>query len=208
MSYKMLQFGNRYCRLSIIFSFILAQFAFVMPSVSSPTLAVANGVNSETDDLSFLSRPKELWTRTNLHDYFTRFGRSGYYDSSVLTFVFRAQQAKIDIGEYDGFVVGCMPVDEKKCEAQYKKFKAIQVLEDAVLWSFNELVTGGEIANIQVLTTKTDGRVYLEGQNFVNQFYAYGGLYSYETVLGAQRTVPIFVPMQFPSSKSNSRGTE
>lgn len=93
---------------------------------------------------------------------------------------------------YLNFVVGLpKKLADEELSDLYSKTKAIQVLDDSVLYSYSEF-TGGEIFTFTALIEREKGKLYQEGQSLEETFYVFNGMKQYRAVTGAMRTIPSF----------------
>jgi hypothetical protein len=118
-------------------------------------------------------------------------GFLGYSKKNVLQLIYQTQKSG-DLGDYLNYVVGCHDLNRHICTNSYSKLRIIQVLDDAILYSFSEFYKN-EMVNITVLTDKKSGKIYQEGQVFTNDFFVFTGMNSYTTVAGSVKTVPVFL---------------
>jgi hypothetical protein len=72
-----------------------------------------------------------------------------------------------------------------------KKFTVSQVLEDALIYDLSEF-DGDELVQFTIIVPKKQGKLYLEGQVLLGEFFTYTGNFTYTTVFGANKTVPVF----------------
>lgn len=76
-----------------------------------------------------------------------------------------------------------------------KKFTISQVLEDALIYDLSEL-NDDELIQFTIILPKEQGKLYLEGQVLLGEFFTYTGNITYQTVLGTNKTVPVFKPVE------------
>lgn len=93
-------------------------------------------------------------------------------------------------------VVGCLDADQDFCNKWYPKVKAVQILDEGLLYLFSEF-GGDEYVEFMIYVYKEPGKIYQEGQSLENTFYVFEGMFSYLTVLGASRSVPAFGKADF-----------
>ncbi len=118
------------------------------------------------------------------------FGYSGYENKNIINLIYTTQKDG-GLEKYLNKVVGCHKFNQQNCKRSYAKLKAIQILDDAVLYSYSKFV-GGSIFDFSILANKEKGKIYQEGQAIKNTFYVFTGMYSYKSVLGVTKTVPVF----------------
>lgn len=118
-------------------------------------------------------------------------GYSGYENENIVSMIYKTQKEG-GLEKYLNQVVGCHGLDKGPCEKWYPKLKAIQILDDGVLYSYSEY-SRGEFVNFTVFAEKEPGKIYQEGQAFTNTFYVFKGMLSYTTVTGVKKTIPAFV---------------
>ena len=78
-----------------------------------------------------------------------------------------------------------------------KKFTISQVLEDVLIYDLSEF-SDDELIQFTIIVPKKQGKLYLEGQVLLGEFFTYTGNLTYKTVIGANRTVPVFEPVEIP----------
>jgi len=117
-------------------------------------------------------------------------GYSGYSNMSLIAMIYKTQKEG-GLEKHLNNIVGCHDLDKKPCERWYPKLKAIQVLDDGILYSFSEY-SGREYVNFTIFADREKGKIYQEGQSFENSYYVFNGMLSYTTVAGAKKTVPSF----------------
>ncbi len=122
-------------------------------------------------------------------------GYSGYENENIVSLIYKTQKEG-GLEKYLNQVIGCHELDKGPCEIWYPKLKAIQILNNGVLYSYSEY-SRGEVVNFSVFAEKEPGKIYQEGQEFTNTFYVFTGMLSYTTVTGAKRTVPSFAKAKF-----------
>ncbi len=76
-----------------------------------------------------------------------------------------------------------------------KKFKISQVLEDVLIYDYSEFIDD-ELVQFTIIIPKKQGELYLEGQALLGEYFTYTGNLTYITVLGANKTAPVFKPVE------------
>ncbi len=122
-------------------------------------------------------------------------GYSGYEDENIVSLIYKTQKEG-GLEKYINQVIGCHKLDQGPCEIWYPKLKAIQILNNGVLYSYSEY-SRGEVVSFSVFAEKEPGKIYQEGQAFSNTFYVFTGMLSYTTVMGAKKTIPSFSKAKF-----------
>ncbi|HFD31465.1 MAG TPA: hypothetical protein ENJ28_01960 [Gammaproteobacteria bacterium] len=117
-------------------------------------------------------------------------GYADFSNMSVVTMIYKTQKEG-GLEKYINKVMGCHKLNTSSCERWYPKIKAIQVLDEGVLYSFSEY-GGGEYVSFIIYADKEPGKIYQEGQSFPNGFHVFDGMISYTTVAGVKKTVPHF----------------
>lgn len=117
-------------------------------------------------------------------------GYSGYENIDLIRMIHKTQKEG-GLENYLNKVVGCHKLDKSFCKEWYPKLKAIQILDDGVLYYFSEF-SGDVHLEFTILTDKEPGKIYQEGQAFENTFHVFKGMVSYITVTGAKKSVPAF----------------
>ena len=84
-------------------------------------------------------------------------------------------------------------------ESLDKKFKISQVLEDSLIYDLSEFASG-ELVQFTIIIPKKQGELYLEGQALHGEYFTYTGNITYTTVLGTNKTVPVFKPVEIPDA--------
>jgi hypothetical protein len=118
-------------------------------------------------------------------------GYSGYANVNLIQMIYKTQKEG-GLEKYINKVVGCHNLQKNPCDKWYPKLKAIQILDNGVLYSFSEY-SSGEYVSFSVFSDKEVGKIYQEGQSFENTLHVFKGMLSYTTVSGASKTVPSFV---------------
>lgn len=126
-----------------------------------------------------------------LNDLAKASGYSGYMNENIISMMYRTQKEG-GLEKFVNQVVGCHELDNGPCEKWYPKLKAIQILENGVLYSYSEY-SRGEYVNFTIFTDKEPGKLYQEGQALKNSLYVFNGMFSYTTVTGAKKTIPSFI---------------
>jgi len=122
-------------------------------------------------------------------------GYSGYENENIVSLIYKTQKEG-GLEKYINQVIGCHKLDPGPCNIWYPKLKAVQILNNGVLYSYAEY-SRGEVVSFSVFAEKEPGKIYQEGQAFNNTFYVFTGMVSYTTVLGAKKTVPSFAKAKF-----------
>lgn len=119
-------------------------------------------------------------------------GYAGFSNMNVVAMIYKTQKEG-GLENYLNSVTGCHNLNKSHCKNWYSKLKAIQILDDGVLFSFSEY-SGGEYLDFTIYADKSPGKIYQEGQSFTNDLYVFDGMMSYTTVAGATKTIPHFRP--------------
>ncbi|MBB3059284.1 hypothetical protein [Microbulbifer rhizosphaerae] len=117
-------------------------------------------------------------------------GYSGYAKVNIIKLIYDTQKNG-GLENYINKVVGCHKLNNDPCLKWYPKLKAIQILDDSVLYSFSEYAAN-EYLTFTILAAKEKAKIYQEGQSFKNDFFVFKGMTSYTTVSGARKSVPVF----------------
>lgn len=117
-------------------------------------------------------------------------GYSGYAKLNVISMIYITQRNG-GLEKYLNKVVGCHDRKKSFCTKYYSKLKAIQILDNGVLYSLSDN-TDGEPFSFTIFSDIEEGKIYQEGQSFENAFHVFKGMYSYTAVSGARKRVPSF----------------
>lgn len=121
-------------------------------------------------------------------------GLKGFSKQNIVSLIYNTQQ-KGGLENYINTSVGCSSYNQRSCEKWYPKIKAIQVLDQGVLYSFSEYANN-DVFSFVIFVEKEPGHIYQDGQSLENSFYKFNGIISYETVLGNEKSVPFFSKVQ------------
>jgi hypothetical protein len=122
-------------------------------------------------------------------------GYSRFSNINVVSMIYKTQKEG-GLENYINTVVGCHKLNQSYCDAWYSKLKAIQVLDNGVLYSFSEF-NGDEYVDFTIFADKERGKIYQDGQSFSKGLYVFDGMITYTTVSGATKTIPHFKPVMF-----------
>lgn len=117
-------------------------------------------------------------------------GFKGYSRENLVSMIHKTQKEG-GLENYLNKVVGCTKNNNKPCKKWYPKVKAIQILNEGVLYSFSEF-NGSNLFSFIIYVERELGKIYQEGQALDNSFLVFTGMLSYSTVTGIEKSVPQF----------------
>ena len=122
---------------------------------------------------------------SELNDIAAQNGYAGYAGLNVVQIMAKVQKEG-GLENYVNKLIGS--IDERKSDYRwYNKVKLIQVLDDALLYSFHEKNT-----DFTIMVEKENGKIYVENQRLTKQFYVFKKMVTYKTTVGSTKTVPYF----------------
>ena len=132
-------------------------------------------INIKINDIDLLAKSKGFY---------------GYTNENIIQVIYKTQNEG-GLEKYMNKIVGCHDYNQDICKRGYHSLKAIQILENGVLYSYTESA-GNMYLSFVIFSDKEPGKMYQEGQSIENTFHYFDGMYQYNSLLGAKRSVPIF----------------
>ncbi len=120
-------------------------------------------------------------------------GYAGYVVNTLPGFLLSAQKQG-NLRQYENHLIGCVASRQWACDKWNPKFKILQVLEGALLYSFSEFA-GNQYIDLTLLmaTGPREGELYVDGMSLPgNEVFEFTGTVTYQTTIGASKTVPSF----------------
>lgn len=132
---------------------------------------------------------------TKLNNLARKAGYAGYNSADLVSFI-RNTQINGGLENYLNQIIGCNELEKDQCDYYYKGLKAIQILDDGVLYSYSAYY-GDQYLDFVVYINKENGKLYQEGQSCNNRLFVFKGMFSYVTVSGSKKSVPSFANVIF-----------
>ncbi len=107
----------------------------------------------------------------------------------IPTFLYQVKHGKINLE--DGLNVLLWSKPESLAARANSHFKLLQILESTLIYNLSDYAKG-ELVEFTIIVPKERGKSYLEGQVLRGEYFTYTGDITYQTVLGANKTVPAF----------------
>ena len=116
-------------------------------------------------------------------------GYKGLYNAGIARFLYMVKHGQEDMNNgLKTFFWSDISENDKILD---DKFEAMQLLDGFILYNLNRY-KNGEVIQFTIMVPVVDGEPFLEGQTLRKKLHTYVGNTTYLTVMGVERTVPVF----------------
>ncbi|PLX49138.1 MAG: hypothetical protein C0613_08425 [Desulfobulbaceae bacterium] len=116
-----------------------------------------------------------------------------YKNGGIARFLYRVKHGDQMSSGLNKFFWSDISANDNRLDA---KFEAIQLFDGLIIYDLNDF-KGNEVIRFTIIVPSVEGEAFLEGQTLRHRMHVYTGNITYTTVLGVERTIPLFKPVAF-----------